>query len=384
MRRSTAATAVLILALAVGACSPATPSPSGSATPSPSPAASPTAVAALDPCVTAVVHLTAFANRLGSQLAALRPLVTDPTFDSGATAAGIRGVSSTLVAYEGLEARVTPCSATAPIAAQVAAIREGAKSSIDASTAASITDRVTQRAAAAELFGLLDSVLDVAAATDRAAIVAGVDTQVAVIPDESSRPLGSLPPLPTPTPRPPVLPPPDVTAYDAAFFGPDSTVKTYRVSGDSPLQIVASIRASGPPVDWIGRAEALTLATPHIRIAFSGSGSSCRVVAKASPPISFSFTITLPRWVPPSGVSGTTVTWWNAELRRAAVHEHHHVDLWRAAGTAMSKAVSTSTCSTFQSRIASIVKATARENCQFDMDEYGEALGLSMDACLAP
>jgi predicted secreted Zn-dependent protease len=384
MRRSTAATAVLTVALAIGACSPADPSPTGSVTTPPSPAASSSSAVRADPCVTAVVHLTAFANRLGSQLAALRPLVTDPMFDSGATAAGIRGVSSTLIAYEGLEARVSPCSATAPIAAQVTAIRQQATSSIDASTAASITDRVTQRAAAAELFGLLDPVLDLAAATDRAAVAAGVDTQVAVIPDESSRPLGSLPPLPTPTPRPPVGPPPNVTTYDAAFFGPNSTVKTYRVSGDSPLEIVASIRASGPPVAWIGRAEALTLATPHIRIDFSGSGGSCKVVAKASPPISFSFTITLPRWVPPSGVSSTTVSWWNAELRRAAVHEHHHVDLWRAAGTAMSKAVGSSTCSTFQSRIASIVKATARENCEFDMDEYGEALGLSLDNCLSP
>ena len=384
MRRSTAATAVLTLALIAGACSPADPSPTSSATRPPGEGASPSAVAGVDPCVAAVVHLTAFANRLGSQLAALRPLVTDPTFDSGATAAGIRGVSSTLVAYEGLEARVSSCAATAPIAAQVTAIRQRATSSIDASTAASITDRVTQRAAAAELFGLLDPVLDLAAATDRAAVAAGIDTQVAVIPDESSRPLGSLPPLPTPAPRPSLEPPPNVSTYDAAFFGPNSTVKTYRVSGDSPLEIVAWIRASGPPVDWIGRAEALTLATPNIRIGFSGSGSSCRVVAKASPPISFSFTITLPRWVPPSGVSSTTVTWWNAELRRAAVHEHHHVDLWRAAGTSMSRAVSSSTCSNFQSRIASIVKATARENCEFDMAEYGEALGLSLDDCLSP
>jgi predicted secreted Zn-dependent protease len=382
MRRSTAATAVLIVALGLGACSPAEPAPSATAAPSASSAAA--ASAATGPCVTAVAHLTAFASRLGTQLAALRPLVTNPTFDSGATAAGIRGVSSTLVAFDGLEARVAPCAATAPIAAQVTAIREQARSSIDASTSASIMDRVTQRAAAAELFGLLEPVLDLAAATDRAAVAAGIDTQVAVIPDGSSEPLGSLPPLPTPTPRPSVLPPPEVTAFDASFFGANSTVKTYRVQGDTPLEIVQSIRASGPPVDWIGRAEALTLATPHIRVELSGSGSSCRVVPKASPPVSFSFTITLPRWVPPSGASTTTVTWWNAELRRAAVHEHHHVDLWRAAGTAMSKAVSSSTCTNFQSHLATIIKQTALANCEFDMDEYGEALGLSLEDCLSP
>jgi predicted secreted Zn-dependent protease len=379
MRRSTAATAVLIVALGLGACSPADRAPSASTTPAPT--STPSTSAAAGPCVTAVAYLTAFASRLGSQLAALRPLVTDPVFDSGATAAGIRGVSSTLVAFEGLESRVAPCAATASIGAQVTAIREQARSSIDVSTSTSIADRVTQRAAAAELFGLLDPVLELAAATDRAAAVAGIDTQVAVIPDASSQPLGSLPPLPTPTPVPP---PPAVTAFDASFFGSNSTVKTYRVQGDTPLEIVQSIRANGPPVAWIGRAEALTLAMPRIRVGFAGSGSSCRVVADASPPISFSFTITLPRWVPPSGASSTTVTWWNTELRRAAVHEHHHVDLWRAAGTAMSRAVSSSTCANFQSHLASIVKQTALENCQFDMDEYGEALGLSLEDCLSP
>ena len=122
---------------------------------------------------------------------------------------------------------------------------------------------------------------------------------------------------------------------------------------------------------------------PPIRVEIVGKSSSCRVVPQANPAVTFRFTITLPRWDPPSGVSRTTVTWWNAELKRAAIHENHHVDLWRAAGTQMSRAATTSTCANVNSRLAAIVKATARENCEFDMDEYGKALGLSLDDCLS-
>jgi predicted secreted Zn-dependent protease len=174
-----------------------------------------------------------------------------------------------------------------------------------------------------------------------------------------------------------------VTTYEAAFFGPNTTVKTYRVFGSTPLEIVESMLARGPRNNWLNeRAEAVTLAVPEIRVELVGSGSACHVVARANPAVSFRFTITLPRWEPPSAASRTTVTWWNAELGRAATHEHHHVDLWRAAGTRLSRAATTSTCANLQSRLAAIVKATARENCEFDMDEYGKALGLSLDDCL--
>ena len=383
MTRSTTACLAVALVLLVGACAPATPSPSaGPSSASTAPAT--TAAATSSPCGAAIAHVSAFANRLGGQIAELRPLVTDPAFDSSATAAGIRGISGTLTAYTGLEDRLAACPPTAALAREVAAVRADARTSIDASTRVSIRDQITQRAVAAALFGLLPAVEDIAAGTRQAAIAAGVDTDVAVLPDGSAQPLGSLPPLATATPRPAVERPPDLTAFGPEFFGRNTTVTTYRVTGRTPLDIVGSMLANGPRSDWLReRAEALTEAVPHIRVDLSGTGSSCRIVTQANPAVYFSFTITLPRWEPPSGVSGATVTWWNAELRRAAVHENHHVDLWRAAGVKMTKAVAGATCSTLQSRLASIVKSTSRVNCEFDMEEYGEAAGLSIEDCLA-
>lgn len=386
MRRSTAARLAVALAVLVAACSPTSdPSPTAPAASGDAAAASHRpAPASLNPCASPIEHLTAFANRLGGQLAKLRPLVTDPAFDSSATAAGIRSVSGTLTDFVGLEDRLGGCPQTAPIAASVAAVRADARVSIEASSRASIQDAITQRAVAAALFGLLPDVEGIAAATRTAATAAGVDTDVAVVPDGSAEPLGSLPPLATATPEPSREPPP-VATYDAAFFGPNATVTTYRVTGSTPLDIVASIRAHGPLNDWLGqRAEAQTLAVPHLRIDLIGSGSTCRIVAAARPAVSFSFTITLPRWDPGSGASPATVTWWDAELGRAATHENHHVDLWRAAGVSMTKATTTSTCANLQGHLATIVKSTTRANCEFDMAEYGRALGLSLDACVAP
>jgi predicted secreted Zn-dependent protease len=386
MTRSTVASLAVALAVLVGACSPATesgtPGPSGSAGPA-SGSPRPVAAASANPCTAPIEHLTAFASRLSEQLAALRPLVTDPAFDSSATATGIRGVSGTLTSFAGLEERLAACPQTARIADAVAAVRSDARTSIEASSRASIQDSITQRAVAAALFGLLPAVEDIASATDRAARAAGIDAEVAVVPDASAQPLGSLPPLATPTPRPTPEPPPDLATFGPAFFGPNTSVDTYRVTGATPLDIVASMLAHGPRNAWLDqRAEAQTRAVPHVRIAFSGTGSSCRIVAKEKPAIYYSFEITLPRWDPPSSASRTTVTWWNAELKRAATHENHHVDLWRAAGVTMTKATQTATCSTITAKLAAIVKSTVRENCEFDMKEYGAALGLSLQACL--
>ena len=170
---------------------------------------------------------------------------------------------------------------------------------------------------------------------------------------------------------------------------------TYRVTGSTPEEIVRSINARGPSDRWLhGRAEAVTLAIPHDRVGFQQNGASCDVVATASPAIYFSFRITIPRWTPPaaaisatatstlSSPSRATITWWTAEIRHVATHENHHVDLWRAAGVAMTKAVGTSSCTNLVNRLTKIAADTRRENCEFDMDEYGTALGLSLKDCL--
>ena len=88
--------------------------------------------------------------------------------------------------------------------------------------------------------------------------------------------------------------------------------------------------------------------------------------------------------MPPSSADRATITWWISEIKHVATHENHHVDLWRAAGVAMSKAVGSSTCTNLESHLRTIVNDTRRANCEFDMREYGTAMGLSIESCLKP
>ena len=383
MRRRPLLVALLLVLGGCGSSAPSTPPIAG---PTPSAAASTRVPArSADPCAVAIAHLSAFASQLGAELATLRPKVTDPAFDSGGTSVIVARVAATLRAFDGLEARTAACSHTASLVGDVATVRLRASSALDVSSAASINDGPVQREAATQLFDLLATVQHLATGTETAAHDAGLEAQIAKIPDASTKPIGSLPPLATDALPPPVrsTPGPDgIPTYDAAYFGPNSTVTTYRVTGSTPREIGRSILANGPLDRWLkGRAEALTLAIPHDKITFSQSGSACRVTS-GSPAFSFSFRITLPRWTPPPDVPKSTVTWWITEIRHVATHENHHVDLWRTAGAAMSKAVAGSTCTNLASRLQKIVQDTRRENCEFDMKEYGEAMGLSIESCL--
>ena len=380
---------VLGLAVALTACNATGPTQPPTAPSSPA-ATTPVGATAsrgpgatADPCTTAVSHLTAFVNQLGDELASLRPKVASPAFDSGGTSQIIARVAATMTGFAGLEERTAACQSTATLVAGVASVRNKARAALDSSSGASVNDAAVQREAAATLFALLPDVQSIADGTKAAAADRGLDAQVAQIPEASTKPLGSLPPL---TAAGGDTGPNDGNssgAYGAAYFGSNTSVRTYRVTGSTPAAIITSILKNGPQDKWLqGRAEALTYAIPHDRVTFEQDGSTCRVVATAKPPIYFSFRITLPRWDPPSVVAKATVTWWATELRHVAIHEKHHVDLWRAAGAAMSKAVGSSTCTNLVGRLTKIALDTRRENCEFDMAEYGKAMGLSMSECV--
>ena len=186
---------------------------------------------------------------------------------------------------------------------------------------------------------------------------------------------------PTATPKPPVDP--RIPTIQASFFGAGTTLVTYRVTGSTVNQIVASIRASGPFSDWIhARAEALTKAVPHDRFDLVRTSSSCRVSITRTPAVTFTFTITLPSWSRPKTADAATVAWWAGELLRVATHERHHVEIYRAGAARMSDAVAHGSCATLPSRLAAIVKDIDTQQCTFDLDEYGAALGLSLASCL--
>ena len=95
------------------------------------------------------------------------------------------------------------------------------------------------------------------------------------------------------------------------------------------------------------------------------------------------YTITLPTWTPPAGTPASTVTWWNGELASVARHERHHVELYRAGQKDLNDALANSTCATAQARLDAVWKTINRQQCEFDMAEYGTELGLSLKRCLA-
>jgi predicted secreted Zn-dependent protease len=187
---------------------------------------------------------------------------------------------------------------------------------------------------------------------------------------------------PTPTPKDPA--PPKIPAIGNTFFGTGAKVVTYDVVGSTVEQIISSIQSSGPFSDWLhARAEALTSAVPRYRFVLTGAGSHCHIEITSKPAIIFTFTITLPSWSRPKGVGQATVLWWAKELLRVATHERHHVEVYRDGAARMTDALAHSTCANVSDHLRAIVDDIDTEQCEFDLKEYGSALGLSLTSCLA-
>src|ERR1700741_1844297 len=120
MRRRLPLVALLVV---LGGCSlvaPPTPPGTAAETIGPPPSIRSGPAATPDPCATAVAHLAAFSSQLGGELAALRPKVTNPLFDSGGTALVTARVSSTMRSFDGLEERTAACAQTANLVGDVA------------------------------------------------------------------------------------------------------------------------------------------------------------------------------------------------------------------------------------------------------------------------
>ena len=112
-------------------------------------------------------------------------------------------------------------------------------------------------------------------------------------------------------------------------------------------------------------------------------GGSCRIVREAKPAIRIAYTLVLPRWKAPSDASASTIAWWNTHVRDIARHEKVHVDIYRAAVKKLNSVLASSTCDNVRTRLNRVWKAVRRDQCEFDMREYGDAAGLSLSACLA-
>jgi predicted secreted Zn-dependent protease len=176
-----------------------------------------------------------------------------------------------------------------------------------------------------------------------------------------------------------------VPTITARFFGSGVRVTWYTITGDTPTELQASIERNGPYHRWLGgSAEAMTKPRiqPRFALRWDGAGG-CRIVARANPAIRTTFTIILPRWRPPRSASPSTVRWWTDELLRAARHERTHVRITSAASRKANRVLASSTCTDWERRQKAVWRQARRDNCRFDMKEYGEASGLTMTACMS-
>jgi predicted secreted Zn-dependent protease len=173
-------------------------------------------------------------------------------------------------------------------------------------------------------------------------------------------------------------------------FGPGSfpasasvTVSYYAVSGSSPQQIHASIQENGPWSDWVGRnAQAHVQASPSFNFAFRSDGYGCAVVPTGGDFVTITYHVLLPTWTPPTGVSQRTIDWWIETIHDTVAHEGHHITLYEGYRPLMHDAVRTGTCASVPADLERIFTDAQRANCEFDLAEYGYALGLTLESCL--
>lgn len=206
------------------------------------------------------------------------------------------------------------------------------------------------------------------------------------------------PPLPTATPRPTPIPTPEpllaapsvpgLPTFTAASFPASDrvTVTWYAVSGADPQEIYDSIDANGPWSEWAGeRATAHVRVQPSFDFAFQADGSDgCSVVPTRDPAVSITYRVTLPAWTPPAeGASAGTVEWWAEQLHRTVVHEAQHITLYEQHLEGMREVVTTGSCESVPDALQTVWDDALRANCEFDLVEYGDAAGLTLESCLA-
>jgi hypothetical protein len=188
--------AAALLAACAGQAAPSRTPPQPSASPVP---VAPRATA--NPCWGGLTYMEAFSQRMADDLAALRPLVTAPYFDSVGAVAVIRRVSATLTAFNGLDERLRPCAQTADLAQRVETLLATLAKTVKRSLSASANAAQAQRDASVALFGLLPEVLVLSESAKDIADGLALDLAVAQVDPGADQPLGSLAPLPTSAPR---------------------------------------------------------------------------------------------------------------------------------------------------------------------------------------
>jgi predicted secreted Zn-dependent protease len=172
----------------------------------------------------------------------------------------------------------------------------------------------------------------------------------------------------------------------ASYFGPNVILKSYTVKGTTPAAIIRSIGARGPYSDWIGeRAEAMTQSDIEYAFSFTtfSEAGACEIYLEDTPAITQTYVVILPKWAQPRAASAATIRWWSAELLLTAKHEKVHVQYGVKATKAANLALASSTCDDAEDRLDAVWYEQSRQNCVFDMREYGKESGLTLEDCLS-
>ena len=206
------------------------------------------------------------------------------------------------------------------------------------------------------------------------------------------------PPLPTPIPDEtpaPSLPEPQTAGPDGVLlpvFGPTAfpaseavTVEYYTVRGASILEIAQSMSENGPFAEWIGGSAD---AAVDFRLSFDfwfnrSSIARCRIQLMDATPIDPSYHVTLPNWEPPADAPASLVEWWVGYINDTVAHERHHIEVWESYLPRMNRAVLSGTCDSVEDDLLRIYNRGSQENCEFDLEEYGFAAGLTLEDCLS-
>jgi hypothetical protein len=159
------------------------------------PAATATTLAATpvpDPCAEAIRRGATFTQRFAERLADLRPLLLVAPFDAPKSLSLTRQISSLLQYDAELPRMLGACDTT--VAEAAAALNAKAETRVAASLDAGFGER-SQRKASRALFKLLPSVLSIADSIQGFAAEFHLDVPRPSIPDDTTAPLGPLPPL---------------------------------------------------------------------------------------------------------------------------------------------------------------------------------------------
>jgi predicted secreted Zn-dependent protease len=380
LRRLAAALALSLLA-GCQAQQPGAVSVELPAAPSPEPLHAP--ARGPNPCAEPLRDVAQASQLLADRLVAIREPLQAVAYDGWTILGLARRANATLKLYADTIPGLEACPGSSSLAARLGEVATSARRQVEIVLAAGAAAQPAPRQAMVGLVELLPEVVEISEDARTLASRSAIRLSATTVPDGATEPLGKLAPLPTPRATPEIV---TTAGIDRDFFGPRVHLSTYEVSGTSPAEISASLNASGPYSSWTdSRADGLTVAsaTYRFQLVVDEASGTCTLESTGAPTITMRYTVMLPRWTTPPDAEPATVEWWNEVVHRIATHEQQHVAIYREVQRELNDAFRRATCETVEDDLVAVWSEATREQCELDMKEYGDALGLSLADCVS-